>query len=104
MKSVRDATAKTIDEFKENFTESCFDLHGDARYSFASFFVFHVMFPTYAIRVFGDFPVVSLFGTLNPAMIVFPVPLVSLMTVKVRSTMRIGTTLSAVSVFICHSR
>ena len=30
------------------------------------------MFPTYAIRVFGaDFPVASIFGTLNPVMIIF---------------------------------
>jgi MFS family permease len=69
-----------------------------------TFYVFHVMFPTYAIRVFGaDFPVVSLFGTLNPAMIVFLVPLVSILTIRVRSytMLIIGTTLSAASVFIC---
>ena len=62
------------------------------------------MFPTYATRVFGyDFPVVSLFGTLNPAMIVFLVPLVSVLTVKFRSYSMLifGTFLSALSVFIC---
>ena len=108
MKSVRDATAKTIDELKENFTEKPFWIYmamlGILTFVKLTFYVFHVMFPTYAIRVFGDdFPVVSLFGTLNPAMIVFLVPLVSLMTVKVRSytMLIIGTTLSAVSVFIC---
>ena len=44
------------------------------------------MFPTYATRVFGyDFPVAGVFGTLNPAMIVFLVPLISALTVNIRS-------------------
>ena len=108
MKSVRDATEETVRQLKENFSQKPFWIYmamlGILTFVKLTFYVFHVMFPTYAIRVFGsDFPVVSLFGTLNPAMIVFLVPLVSVLTVKVRSyTMLIvGTTLSAVSVFIC---
>ena len=61
------------------------------------------MFPTYAIRVFGaDFPVASIFGTLNPVMIIFLVPLISALTVNIRSyTMLLwGTGLSAASVFL----
>ncbi len=108
MKSVRDSTEGTIRELKENFTQKPFWVYmamlGILTFVKLTFYVFHVMFPTYAIRVFGeDFPVVSLFGTLNPAMIVFLVPLVSILTVKVRSysMLMVGTTLSAVSVFIC---
>lgn len=108
MKSVRDATDGTVEQLKENFSQKPFWIYmamlGILTFVKLTFYVFHVMFPTYAIRVFGDdFPVASLFGTLNPAMIVFLVPLISFMTVKVRSyTMLIvGTILSAASVFIC---
>ncbi|MEC9073246.1 MAG: hypothetical protein VX938_12730, partial [Myxococcota bacterium] len=108
MKSVRDSTEGTIYELKENFSHKPFWIYmamlGILTFVKLTFYVFHVMFPTYAIRVFGaDFPVVSLFGTLNPAMIVFLVPLVSILTVKVRSysMLMVGTTLSAASVFIC---
>ena len=108
MKSVRDSTQGTIRELKENFSDKPFWIYmamlGILTFVRLTFYVFHVMFPTYAIRVFGaDFPVVSLFGTLNPAMIVFLVPLVSILTIKVRSysMLMVGTTLSAASVFIC---
>ncbi|MGB0591829.1 MAG: hypothetical protein ACPGU1_19290 [Myxococcota bacterium] len=108
MKSVRDSTEGTIRELKENFTDKPFWIYmamlGILTFVRLTFYVFHVMFPTYALRVFGaDFPVVSLFGTLNPAMIVFLVPLVSILTIKVRSytMLMVGTTLSALSVFIC---
>lgn len=108
MKSVRDSTEGTVRELKENFSHKPFWIYmamlGILTFVKLTFYVFHVMFPTYAIRVFGaDFPVVSLFGTLNPAMIVFLVPLVSILTVRVRSysMLMVGTTLSAASVFIC---
>ena len=69
-----------------------------------TFYIFHVMFPTYAIRVFGaDFPVGSIFGALNPAMIIFLVPLIALLTTKIRSytMLLVGTLVSAGSVFLC---
>ena len=69
-----------------------------------TFYIFHLMFPAYAIRVFGaDFPVASIFGTLNPVMIVFLVPLISALTINIRSytMLLIGTALSAASVFLC---
>ena len=62
------------------------------------------MFPTYAMRVFGDdFPIASIFGSLNPAMIIFLVPLISSLTINIRSyTMLIlGTVVSGASVFLC---
>ncbi len=108
MKSVRDATQETVRQLKENFSQKPFWIYmamlGILTFVKLTFYVFHVMFPTYATRVFGyDFPVVSLFGTLNPAMIVFLVPLVSVLTIKIRSYSMLifGTALSALSVFIC---
>ena len=108
MKSVRDATQETARQLKENFSEKSFWIYmamlGILTFVKLTFYVFHVMFPTYAGRVFGyDFPVVSFFGTLNPAMIVFLVPLVSVLTIKISSYSMIivGTALSALSVFIC---
>jgi len=108
MKSVRDATEGTIDQLKENFQQRPFWIYmamlGILVFVRLTFYVFHVMFPTYAIRVFGDdFPVSSIFGSLNPAMIIFLVPLISALTVNVRSyTMLIvGTAVSAASVFLC---
>ena len=108
MKSVRDATEGTVDQLKENFQERPFWIYmamlGILVFVRLTFYVFHVMFPTYAIRVFGDdFPVASIFGSLNPAMIIFLVPLISALTVNVRSytMLMIGTTISAASVFLC---
>jgi MFS family permease len=108
MKSVRDATEGTVEQLKENFQQRPFWVYmamlGILVFVRLTFYVFHVMFPTYAIRVFGDdFPVSSIFGSLNPAMIIFLVPLISALTVNVRSyTMLIvGTGVSAASVFLC---
>jgi hypothetical protein len=107
MKSVREATEGTVTQLKENFQEKPFWIYmamlGILVFVRLTFYVFHVMFPTYAIRVFGDdFPVASIFGSLNPAMIIFLVPLISVLTAKVRSYTKliIGTTLSAASVFL----
>lgn len=108
MKSVRDATQGTIFQLKENFTERPFWIYMGMLailiFVRLTFYIFHLMFPTYAIRVFGaDFPVASIFGTLNPVMIIFLVPLISVITVNVRSytMLLIGTALSAASVFLC---
>ena len=108
MKSVRDATQETIRQLKENFQERPFWIYMGMLailiFVRLTFYIFHLMFPTYAIRVFGaDFPVASIFGTLNPVMIIFLVPLISALTVNVRSyTMLLwGTGLSAASVFLC---
>ena len=76
MKSVRDATQETIRQLKENFQERPFWVYMGMLailiFVRLTFYIFHLMFPTYAIRVFGaDFPVASIFGTLNPVMIIF---------------------------------
>ena len=69
-----------------------------------TFFIFHVWFPTYGIRVFGEGAMVgSIFGVLNPLMIVILVPLISLATAEIRSytMLMVGTVISAVPVFLC---
>ena len=99
---------KTIVQLKENFQDRPFWIYmamlGILVFVRLTFYIFHTMFPVYAIRVFGDdFPVSSIFGSLNPAMIIFLVPLVSTLTVNVRSytMLMVGTVVSAVSVFLC---
>ena len=108
MKSVRDSTEGTVAHLKENFSTKPFWIYmamlGILTFVKLAFYIFHVMFQPYAIRVFGDdFPIASLFGTLNPAMIVLLVPLVSWATVKISSytMLMVGTALSAASVFLC---
>ena len=110
MKSVRDATEKTITQLKENFQDRPFWVYmgmlGILVFVKLTFYIFNLMFPLYATRVFGeDFPVASIFGTLNPVMIIFLVPLISAATTKVRSftMLLLGTGLSAASVFLCFS-
>ena len=108
MKAVRDATQGTIAQLKDNFQQKPFWIYMGmlALLVFVrlTFYVFHVMFPTYATRVLGpDFPVASIFGALNPAMIVFLVPLISILSINIRSytMLLIGTAISAGSVFLC---
>ena len=60
MKSVRDSTEETVRQLKENFSEKPFWIYmamlGILTFVKLTFYVFHVMFPTYAIRVFGALP------------------------------------------------
>ena len=64
---------------------------------------FHYTFPKYGIRILGEGARVgSIYGVLNPTMIVFLVPLVAALTKKIPSytMMFIGTLISALAVFI----
>jgi dipeptide/tripeptide permease len=108
MFAVRDSTEETGRRLAQNFKEKPFwiflFLLGVLVFVRLTFFIFHVMFPTYAIRVFGEgAPVGSLFGVLNPVLIVFLVPLFSVLTMKVRSytMLLVGTLVSAGAVFLC---
>ena len=68
-----------------------------------TFYHFHYTFPPYGIRVFGEgVKIGSIFGVLNPLLIVFLVPLISALTQKVRSytMLLVGTSISAFSVFL----
>lgn len=64
---------------------------------------FHYTWPKYGIRIFGEgAPIGSIYGVLNPTMIVFLVPFVAALTKKIDSykMMVAGTFISALSVFI----
>ena len=68
-----------------------------------TFYHFHYTFPKYGIRVLGEgVKIGNIYGVLNPVLIVFLVPLVAALTKKVSSykMMMIGTTISALAVFI----
>ena len=108
MHTVRQTTDKTVAQLKENFSQKPFWIYlfmlSVLVFVRLTFFIFHVMFPTYGIRVFGEGAQVgSIFGVLNPILIVFFVPLISVLTTKVRSytMLLIGTGLSAGAVFLC---
>jgi MFS family permease len=67
------------------------------------FFHFHYTFPKYGIRVLGEGAKIgSIYGVLNPVLIVFLVPLVASMTKKVSSykMMIVGAAVSSLSCFI----
>lgn len=67
------------------------------------FFHFHYTFPKYGVRVLGEGAKIgSIFGVLNPVLIVFLVPLVASLTKKVSSykMMIIGATISSLACFI----
>lgn len=108
MHAVREATDQTVAQLKENFSERPFWIYlfmlSILVFVRLTFFIFHVMFPTYGIRVFGEGAQVgSIFGVLNPILIVFFVPLISILTAKISSytMLLIGTAISAGAVFLC---
>ncbi|HAR41613.1 MAG TPA: hypothetical protein DCS07_03110 [Bdellovibrionales bacterium] len=68
-----------------------------------TFYHFHYTFPKYGLRVLGEkVKIGSIFGVLNPVMIVFLTPLFAAMFKKVRSyiMLLVGTTITSVSIFI----
>jgi len=103
----KDAAQKTIKIFKEVYKQKSFRyfilMVGILVFVRFTFYHWHYTFPKYGIRVFGEgLPIGSIFGVLNPVMIVFLTPLVATLTRKVSSykMLIIGATISAVSVFI----
>jgi len=67
------------------------------------FYHMHYTFPKYGIRVLGDeVKVGSIFGVLNPVMIVFLTPMIAFLTARFSSyrVLLIGTIVSASSIFI----
>jgi len=68
-----------------------------------TFYHFHYTFPKYGVRVLGEgLKIGSIFGVLNPVMIVFLTPLFATLTRKIDSykVMLVGTFISAGAVFI----
>ena len=92
---------KTV--FKEKYFWVFLGLIGLTVFVRFVFFHFHYTFPKYGIRVLGeDAKIGSIYGVLNPVLIIFLVPLVAIFTKKVCSfkMLLIGTSISALSCFI----
>lgn len=105
--AMRDARSGTVRQLKNVFVEKAFwvfiGLLGVLVFVRLTFYHFHFTFPTYAIRVFGEgVKVGNIYGVLNPVMIVFLVPLMGMLTRRVKSywMLLVGTAISAGAVFI----
>lgn len=105
--TVRKSVVDTVKLMKEVFREHYFwifmGLIALTVFVRFVFFHFHYTFPKYGIRVLGeDAKIGSIYGVLNPVLIVFLVPLVSILTKRVCSfkMLLIGASISATSCFI----
>lgn len=103
--SMRAGAAGSVKVFTENFVQRAFWvfilLIGITVFARLTFFHFHITWPTYGIRYFGQGSLVgNVFGVLNPVIIVFLVPVVAYLTRKVRSywLLLVGTIISVASV------
>lgn len=106
MASMGEAAAGTVKVFRENFVQRAFWIFilliGITVFTRLTFFHFHITWPTYGIRYFGQGSLVgNVFGVLNPVIIIFLVPVVAYLTRKVRSywLLLVGTIISVASVF-----
>jgi MFS family permease len=104
---IKNAAVDTVRIFKEVVKEKAFwtflFMLGTLIFVRLVFYHFHYTFPKYAIRVLGEgLKIGSIFGVLNPVMIVFLTPLFAALTKRVSSykVMMVGTFISALSVFI----
>lgn len=106
-KVTKSAAIKTINIFREVSKEKAFWLFilmmAILIFVRFTFYHWHYTFPKYGIRVFGEgLKIGSIFGVLNPVMIVFLTPLVASLTRKISSykLLLLGTAISSVSVFV----
>ncbi|HAN31436.1 MAG TPA: hypothetical protein DCQ06_07545 [Myxococcales bacterium] len=97
----------TVKIFSENFVQRAFwiflALIGMTVFARLTFFHFHITWPSYGSRYFGAGSLIgSIFGVLNPVMIVFLVPVIAFLTRKVSSykMLLIGTVISVGSVLL----
>ena len=107
MELVKKSAADTWNIFGSVFKQRSFHVYlfmiGLLVFVRLTFYHFHYTFPTYGIRVFGEgVKIGNMFGVLNPLMIVFLVPLIAALTIKVRSywMLLVGTFISSASVFV----
>ena len=107
LKAIRNASIKTAEMIKSVITEKYFwiflGMLAMTLFVRFIFFHFHYTFPKYGIRVLGEGAKIgSIYGVLNPVLIVFLVPLVASFTKKVSSykMMIVGSIVSAGSCFI----
>lgn len=105
MASLKAGAVGSVKVFTDNFVQRAFWvfilLIGITVFTRLTFFHFHITWPTYGIRYFGQGSLVgNVFGVLNPVIIVFLVPVVAYLTRKVRSywLLLVGTIVSVASV------
>ncbi|NWK55518.1 MFS transporter [Verrucomicrobiaceae bacterium N1E253] len=103
--SLRSGVVGSVKLFGDNFVQRAFWvfilLIGITVFARLTFFHFHITWPSYGIRYFGQGSLVgNVFGVLNPLLIVFLVPVVAYLTRKVRSywLLLVGTIVSVASV------
>lgn len=103
--SMKAGAVGSVKVFSDNFVQRAFWvfilLIGITVFARLTFFHFHITWPTYGIRYFGQGSLVgNVFGVLNPVIIVFLVPVVAYLTRKVKSywLLLIGTIVSVASV------
>ncbi len=102
----KDGIKSTIKIFGENFAQRAFWvfilLISVTVFARLTFFHFHITWPSYGIRYFGQGSLIgNIFGVLNPVMIVFLVPVIAYFTRKIRSywMLLVGTIISVSSIF-----
>ncbi len=107
LESIRNAAIETAKMIKSVITERYFwiflGMLALTLFVRFIFFHFHYTFPKYGIRVLGEGAKIgSIYGVLNPVLIVFLVPLVAAFTKKISSykMMIVGSVISAGSCFI----
>jgi POT family proton-dependent oligopeptide transporter len=103
---VSTATKDTVRIFAGNFAQRAFWLFilliGITVFARLTFFHFHITWPSYGSRYFGQGSLIgNIFGVLNPVAIVFLVPVIAYLTRKVSSywMLLIGTVISVGSIF-----
>lgn len=103
--SMKAGAVGSVKVFTDNFVQRAFWvfilLIGITVFARLTFFHFHITWPSYGIRYFGQGSLVgNVFGVLNPVIIVFLVPAVAYLTRKVRSywLLLIGTIVSVASI------
>jgi len=107
MSSLRAGAVGSVKVFSDNFVQRAFWvfilLIGITVFTRLTFFHFHITWPSYGIRYFGQGSLVgNVFGVLNPVIIIFLVPVIAYLTRKVRSywLLLVGTIISVLSVGI----
>jgi len=107
MSSLRAGVVGSVKVFSDNFVQRAFWvfilLIGITVFTRLTFFHFHITWPSYGIRYFGQGSLVgNVFGVLNPLIIIFLVPVIAYLTRKVRSywLLLVGTIVSVLSVGI----
>ncbi|GEM_PF-171353 len=103
--SMKAGAIGSVKVFSDNFVQRAFWvfilLIGITVFTRLTFFHFHITWPSYGIRYFGQGSLVgNVFGVLNPLIIIFLVPVIAYLTRKVRSywLLLVGTIISVVSV------